>query len=123
MAITQAVTVVAGQDAELNFAMAHAARLAVSPTATGQPERKSFETSSPRSRPTGRRDRAGDERERTAQGGRLVSRSFRYGPDYTSSSIRIRGTSSLSLTNEPPIIVDGVRYDNSNIPGNPRRSA
>jgi TonB-linked SusC/RagA family outer membrane protein len=36
----------------------------------------------------------------------------------TSSSIRIRGTSSLSLTNEPLIVVDGVRYDNSPVPGN-----
>lgn len=35
-----------------------------------------------------------------------------------SSSIRIRGTSSLSLTNEPLIVVDGVRYDNSPVPGN-----
>ena len=31
----------------------------------------------------------------------------------TSSSIRIRGTSSLSLTNEPLVIVDGIRFDNS----------
>lgn len=30
-----------------------------------------------------------------------------------SSSIRIRGTSSLSLTNEPLVIIDGIRYDNS----------
>jgi len=30
-----------------------------------------------------------------------------------SSSIRIRGASSLSLTNEPLIILDGVRFDNS----------
>jgi TonB-dependent SusC/RagA subfamily outer membrane receptor len=30
-----------------------------------------------------------------------------------SSSIRIRGASSLSLTNEPLIVVDGVRFDNS----------
>lgn len=35
-----------------------------------------------------------------------------------SSSIRIRGTSSLSLTNEPLIVVDGIRYDNAPIPGN-----
>jgi TonB-linked SusC/RagA family outer membrane protein len=35
-----------------------------------------------------------------------------------SSSIRIRGQSSLSLTNEPLIIVDGVRYDNSPVSGN-----
>lgn len=35
-----------------------------------------------------------------------------------SSSIRIRGTSSLSLTNEPLIVVDGVRYDNQPEPGN-----
>lgn len=31
----------------------------------------------------------------------------------TSSSIRIRGTSSLSLTNEPLVIVDGIRFDNA----------
>jgi TonB-linked SusC/RagA family outer membrane protein len=30
-----------------------------------------------------------------------------------SSSIRIRGASSLSLTNEPLIIIDGIRFDNS----------
>jgi TonB-linked SusC/RagA family outer membrane protein len=35
-----------------------------------------------------------------------------------SSSIRIRGTSSLSLTNEPLIVVDGIRFDNQAIPGN-----
>ena len=34
------------------------------------------------------------------------------------SSIRIRGTSSLSLSNEPLIIVDGIRIDNSATPGN-----
>ena len=34
-----------------------------------------------------------------------------------SPSIRIRGTSSLSLSNEPLIIVDGVRVDNSAAPG------
>ena len=33
-----------------------------------------------------------------------------------SSSIRIRGTSSLSLTNEPLFVVDGVRYDNQQLP-------
>ncbi len=36
----------------------------------------------------------------------------------TSSSIRIRGTSSLSLSNEPLIIIDGVRIDNSPASGN-----
>jgi TonB-linked SusC/RagA family outer membrane protein len=30
-----------------------------------------------------------------------------------SSSIRIRGASSLSLTNEPLVVIDGIRYDNS----------
>ena len=33
-----------------------------------------------------------------------------------SSSIRIRGTSSLSLNNEPLIVVDGVRFDNQQLP-------
>jgi len=33
-----------------------------------------------------------------------------------SSSIRIRGTSSLSLTNEPLIVIDGVRFDNQQLP-------
>jgi TonB-linked SusC/RagA family outer membrane protein len=37
-------------------------------------------------------------------------------------SIRIRGTSSLSLTNEPLIIVDGVRVDNSAQPTGPNNS-
>src|SRR5437867_6828201 len=34
----------------------------------------------------------------------------------SSASIRIRGTSSLSLNNEPLIILDGVRIDNSPVP-------
>src|SRR5206468_3332576 len=36
----------------------------------------------------------------------------------SSSSIRIRGTSSLSSSNEPLIVVDGIRYDNGAEPGN-----
>jgi len=36
----------------------------------------------------------------------------------SSASIRIRGTGSLSQSNEPLIVVDGIRYDNSNEPGN-----
>src|SRR4051812_2787994 len=36
----------------------------------------------------------------------------------SSASIRIRGTSSLSSSNEPLIVVDGIRYDNGNEPGN-----
>jgi TonB-linked SusC/RagA family outer membrane protein len=36
----------------------------------------------------------------------------------SSASIRIRGTSSLSQSNEPLIVVDGIRYDNGNEPGN-----
>ena len=36
----------------------------------------------------------------------------------SSASIRIRGTSSLSQSNEPLIVVDGIRYDNSAEPGN-----
>src|SRR5207248_6085864 len=36
----------------------------------------------------------------------------------SSSSIRIRGTSSLSQSNEPLIVVDGIRYDNGAEPGN-----
>ena len=35
-----------------------------------------------------------------------------------SSSIRIRGVSSLSLSNEPLIVVDGVRFSNEAEPGN-----
>ena len=36
----------------------------------------------------------------------------------SSSSIRIRGVSSLSLSNEPLIVVDGVRFSNEAEPGN-----
>jgi TonB-linked SusC/RagA family outer membrane protein len=36
----------------------------------------------------------------------------------SSASVRIRGTSSLSLSNEPLIVVDGIRFDNSSEPGN-----
>lgn len=34
------------------------------------------------------------------------------------AGIRIRGTSSLSQTNEPLVVVDGIRYDNGTEPGN-----
>jgi TonB-linked SusC/RagA family outer membrane protein len=41
-----------------------------------------------------------------------------WGMTGSSPSIRIRGTSSLSLTNEPLIVVDGIRFDNSANPSN-----
>ncbi|MDQ3950034.1 MAG: SusC/RagA family TonB-linked outer membrane protein [Gemmatimonadota bacterium] len=41
-----------------------------------------------------------------------------WGMTGSSPSIRIRGTSSLSLTNEPLIVVDGMRFDNSANPSN-----
>lgn len=41
-----------------------------------------------------------------------------WGVTGSSPSIRIRGTSSLSLTNEPLIIVDGIRMDNGGNPSN-----
>jgi TonB-linked SusC/RagA family outer membrane protein len=34
------------------------------------------------------------------------------------SYIRIRGISSLSLTNEPLVIIDGIRYNTDTVPGN-----
>lgn len=36
----------------------------------------------------------------------------------SSASVRIRGTSSLSQSNEPLIVVDGIRYNNDAEPGN-----
>ncbi|MEP7345504.1 MAG: TonB-dependent receptor plug domain-containing protein, partial [Gemmatimonadaceae bacterium] len=120
--ITQAVTVVAGQTAEANFTLAKAAtRLAeVVTTATGDVERKSFGNVVA----TIKTDSIADVAPITSVNELLQARTSGVqviqgsGQTGTSSSIRIRGTSSLSLTNEPLIIVDGVRYDNSNIPGN-----
>ncbi|MFN2565568.1 MAG: SusC/RagA family TonB-linked outer membrane protein [Gemmatimonadaceae bacterium] len=41
-----------------------------------------------------------------------------WGMTGSSPSIRIRGTSSLSLNNEPLVVVDGIRFDNSSNPSN-----
>ena len=66
----------------------------------------------------GREGSADHERQRDAAGARRrACRSSRApGRPASSSSIRIRGTSSLSLTNEPLIVVDGVRFDNQQLP-------
>lgn len=120
--MTQAVTVVAGQTVEVNFTMAKAAtRLAeVVTTATGQMERKSFGNVVA----TIKTDSVAEVAPVTNVNELLQARTSGVqviqgaGQTGTSSSIRIRGTSSLSLTNEPLIVVDGVRYDNSAIPGN-----
>ncbi len=120
--LTQSVTVVAGETAEVNFTIEKAAtRLAeIVTTATGDVERKSFGNVVA----TIKTDSVAEVAPVTNVNELLQARTSGVqviqgaGQTGTSSSIRIRGTSSLSLTNEPLIIVDGVRYDNSSIPGN-----
>jgi TonB-linked SusC/RagA family outer membrane protein len=119
---TQDVTVVAGQTATADFTLDKAVtRLAeVVTTATGQVERKTFgnvvatiKTDSVAAlAPV---TNINELLQARTSGVQVIQGAGQTG---TSSSIRIRGTSSLSLTNEPLIVVDGVRYDNSPVPGN-----
>ncbi len=119
---TQQVTVTAGATANADFTLAKAAtRLQeVVTTATGQMERKSFGNVVATLKTDSIADMApitnvNELLQARTSGVQVIQGSGQTG---TSSSIRIRGTSSLSLTNEPLIVVDGIRYDNSPIPGN-----
>lgn len=119
---TQSVTVTAGQAVTADFAMTKAAtRLQeVVTTATGQMERKSFGNvvatlkidSIAAVAPV---TNVNELLQARTPGVQVIQGAGQTG---TSSSLRIRGTSSLSLTNEPLVVVDGVRYDNSPTPGN-----
>lgn len=119
---TASVTVAADQAATSDFSMTKAAtRLQeVVTTATGQMERKSIGNVIA----TIKTDSIAAVAPVTTVNEMLQARTPGVqviqgaGQTGTSSSIRIRGTSSLSLTNEPLIVVDGVRYDNGNAPGN-----
>ncbi|MGH7711365.1 MAG: TonB-dependent receptor plug domain-containing protein, partial [Gemmatimonadaceae bacterium] len=119
---TQQVTVSADGTANADFTLAKAAtRLQeVVTTATGQMERKTFGNVVATIKTDSIADVApitnvNELLQARTSGVQVIQGSGQTG---TSSSIRIRGTSSLSLTNEPLIVVDGIRYDNSPIPGN-----
>jgi len=119
---TQQVTVTAGGTANADFTISKAAtRLQeVVTTATGQVERKTFGNVVATIKTDSIADIApitnvNELLQARTSGVQVIQGSGQTG---TSSSIRIRGTSSLSLTNEPLIVVDGIRYDNSPIPGN-----
>lgn len=120
--VTKDAQVTAGGTATVDFTMEKAAtRLQeVVTTATGQMERKSFGNvvatiktdSIAQIAPV---TNVNELLQARTPGVQVIQGSGQTG---TSSSLRIRGTSSLSLTNEPLIVVDGVRFDNSPIPGN-----
>ncbi|MCC6318699.1 MAG: SusC/RagA family TonB-linked outer membrane protein [Gemmatimonadaceae bacterium] len=120
--VQQQVTVTADGSVTLDFTMTKAAtRLQeVVTTATGQMERKSFgnvvatiKTDSIAA--VAPVTTVNELLQARTPGVQVIQGSGQTG---TSSSIRIRGTSSLSLTNEPLIVVDGVRFDNGAAPGN-----
>ena len=114
------VTVAAGAETRLDVSLSRAAtRLAeVVTTATGDQERKSFGNVVA----TINADSVAKEAPVTNVNELLQARTSGVqviqgaGQTGVSSSIRIRGTSSLSLTNEPLIVVDGVRFDNQQLP-------
>ena len=119
---SQSVTVTAGGEATANFTLERvAARLEeVVTTATGEQSRRQFgnvvatvnvDSVTSRLPVTNVHEVL---QARTA-GVQVIQG---WGMTGSSPSIRIRGTSSLSLTNEPLIVVDGIRLDNSANPSN-----
>jgi TonB-linked SusC/RagA family outer membrane protein len=120
--VTQTVTITANETVTADIVLSKAAtRLQeVVTTATGQVERKTFGNVVATIKTDSIADVApitnvNEMLQARTSGVQVVQGSGQTG---TSSSIRIRGTSSLSLTNEPLIVVDGIRYDNSPVPGN-----
>ena len=120
--MTQSVTVTDNADATANFSLERAiARLEeVVTTATGEMSRREMGNVVA----TVRADSITQAAPITSMNELLQARTAGVqiiqgqGVTGSSSSIRIRGTSSLSLSNEPLIVVDGIRYDNSAEPGN-----
>jgi TonB-linked SusC/RagA family outer membrane protein len=114
---TQPVTITAGGEVTLDIRLAKAAaRLSeVITTATGDVEKKSFGNVVATVKADSIVGRAPVTTINELLQGRTAGVQVIQGTGQTgaSSSIRIRGASSLSLTNEPLIVVDGIRFDNS----------
>lgn len=118
----QAVTVSASDETRADFALdAAAARLEeVITTATGEQSRREFGNvvstvkadSLVATTPT---TTVNELLQGRTSGLQVIQASGQTG---AASFIRIRGTSSLSLTNEPLVVIDGVRFESGSIPGN-----
>lgn len=116
----QEVTVPDGGDVAVNFSLVRAATqlAAVVATATGAQSRREIGNAIA----TVSADSIAKEAPVTTVSELLQARTAGVqvlqgsGETGSSASIRIRGTSSLSLSNEPLIILDGVRIDNSPVP-------
>ncbi|MCU0649570.1 MAG: SusC/RagA family TonB-linked outer membrane protein [Gemmatimonadaceae bacterium] len=119
---TQTVQIPATGEVTVSFALERAVKTldAVVTTATGEQSRKSYGNVVATVKADSLIEKAAATNVNELLQGRVAGVQVIQGSGQTgtSSSIRIRGTSSLSLTNEPLIIVDGVRIDNSPAPGN-----
>lgn len=119
---TTQVQVTAGGDVTADVTLTVAAKTldAVVTTATGEQSRKSFGNVVATVRADSLIEKAAATNVNEMLQGRVAGVQIVQGSGQTgtSSSIRIRGTSSLSLSNEPLIVIDGVRIDNSPAPGN-----
>jgi TonB-dependent SusC/RagA subfamily outer membrane receptor len=119
---TTQVQVAAGGDVTADVKLTVAAKTldAVVTTATGEQSRKSFGNVVATVRADSLIEKAAATNVNEMLQGRVAGVQIVQGSGQTgtSSSIRIRGTSSLSLSNEPLIVIDGVRIDNSPAPGN-----
>ncbi|MEP6692148.1 MAG: SusC/RagA family TonB-linked outer membrane protein, partial [Gemmatimonadaceae bacterium] len=118
---TKTVTVSDGGDVRADFALDRATALLeeVVTTATGEQSRRSFGNVVATIKADSLAQLApvtsvNEMLEGRTSGLQIIQASGQTG---ASSFIRIRGTSSLSLSNEPLVIIDGVRYDNNTLPG------
>ena len=120
--LSRTVQVVAGGDVTADFSLAEAVKTldAIVTTATGEQSRKSYGNVVATLNLDSLAEKAAATNVNELLQGRVAGVQVIQGSGQTgtSSSIRIRGTSSLSLSNEPLIVVDGVRIDNSPAPGN-----
>ena len=120
--LTKTVQMAAGAEATVDFALEAAVKTldAVVTTATGEQSRRSYGNVVATIRADSLAEKASATNVNELLQGRVAGVQVIQGSGQTglSSSIRIRGTSSLSLSNEPLIVVDGVRIDNSPAPGN-----
>lgn len=120
--LTRAVTVTDGGEAVADFSLVKTAIQleAVVTTATGEQSRKSVGNVVA----TVKVDSLVGQQPLTSINDALTARTagvqVQLGSGQTGSapSVRIRGVNSLSLSNEPLVIIDGVRADNSAAPGN-----
>ena len=120
--VSRTVSITAGGYVTVDVALDRTAKVldAVVTTATGEQSRRSYGNVVATVRADSLVQKASATNVNELLQGRIAGVQIVQGSGQTgtSSSIRIRGTSSLSLSNEPLIIVDGVRIDNSASPGN-----